>query len=193
MDRNHEQRRRRQNQNQNQSFHQTSSNSHGNQGSARQDRSIGAGLSNEEKYPVPNRPPKRDYPPDPLTGQAIDNVYTAFTHRDTEQPTSFDAVLEHVRNAENITESQTLIYVGSGCFGVYEEVEENGRRRLVLQRKITYEDSHHKPDWRRELAPGISRDYQPSPEPLSQLYSQDEQSQFPKIGAASGAYMPRSS
>ena len=191
MDRNHDQRRRRQNQNQNQnqSFHQ----GHGNQASVRPDRSISAGLSNEEKYPMPVRPAKRDYPPDPLTGQPIENVYTAFTHRDTEQPTSFDAVLEHVRNAENIAENQSLIYVGSGCFGVYEEVEENGRRRLVLQRKIAYEDSHHKPDWRRELAPGISRDYQPTPEPLSQLYSSEEQSQFPKIGASSGAYMPRSS
>ena len=192
MDRNQDQRRRRPNQNQG-SQPAPNPNFHGGAGNGRSERSIGQGLSNEEKYPMPVRPPKREYPLDPITGAPVDNVYTAFTHRETEQPTSFDAVLDHLRNAENIAENQQLIYVGSGSFGVYEEVEENGRRHLALQRKITYEDSHHKPDWRRELAPGISRDYQPAPQPLSQLYSQDEQSQFPKIGASSGAYIPRTS
>lgn len=183
MDRNHDPRRRRHNQNQGQ--HQAPA--------PRPERSIGAGLSNEEKYPVPPRPPRREYQPCPISGQPIDNIHTALVHRESEQPANFDAVLELLRNAENLSERQKLVYVGSGCFGVYEEVEENGRRHLALQRKIVYEDGHHKPEWRRELAPGISRDYLPAPESLSQLYSAEELAHFPKIGAASGAYMPRSS
>lgn len=155
------------------------------------DRSAFSQYSREEKYPTPPQPPKRDYAPDPVTGKAIDNIYTAMTHRDSEQPVAFDTVIEQLRNAENLSERQQLIYVGSGQFGIYDEVEEGGKKRLVLQRKVTYEDSHHKPDWRRELAPGISRDYKPTPEPLDRLYSVEEQSAFPKIGAQSGAYMPK--
>jgi hypothetical protein len=155
------------------------------------DRSAFSHYSREEKYPTPPQPPKRDYDPDPVTGKPIENIFTAMTHRDSERPVSFDTVIEQLRNAENLSERQQLIYVGSGQFGIYEEVEEGGKKRLVLQRKITYEDSHHKPDWRRELAPGISRDYRPTPEPLDRLYTVEEQSAFPKIGAQSGAYMPK--
>jgi hypothetical protein len=157
------------------------------------DRSAFSHYSREEKFPTPPVAPKRDYAPDPVTGKAIDNIYTAMTHRESEQPVSFDTIIEQLRNAENLDERQQLIYVGSGQFGVYDEVEEGGKKRLVLNRKIVYEDSHHKPDWRRELAPGISRDYRPAPTPLDQLYSPEEESAFPKIGAASSAYLPRSS
>jgi hypothetical protein len=149
--------------------------------------------SREEKYPAPPVPPKRDYQPDPVTGKPIDNIYTAMMHRESEQPVAFDTVIEQLRNAENIGERQQLAYIGSGQFGVYEEVEENGRKRLTLVRRIVYEDGHRKPDWRRELSPGISRDYRPAPEPLDHLYSPEEERAFPKIGAASSAYMPRSS
>jgi hypothetical protein len=147
----------------------------------------------EEKYPLPPVPPKREYQPDPVTGKPIDNIYTALMHRDSEQPVSFDTVIEQLRNAENLGERQQLIYIGSGQFGVYEEVEEGGKKRLQLVRRVVYEDGHRKPDWRRELSPGISRDYRPAPEPLDRLYSPEEERAFPKIGAASSAYMPRSS
>ena len=157
------------------------------------ERSAFSHYSREEKYPTPPVPPKRDYAPDPVTGKAIDNVYTALVHRDSEQPVSFDTVIEQLKNAENLGANQQLIYVGSGQFGVYDEVDEGGKKRLMLNRKIAYEDGHHKPDWRRELSPGISRDYRPTPEPLDRLYSQEEERNFPKIGAASSAYMPRSS
>ncbi len=144
-----------------------------------------------EKFPQVPKPPKRDYEPCSLSGKEIENIFIAVAHRDTGKPVNFDAVVDFLRNSEHIKPEQDLIYVGAGCFGVYEEQEENGLKQKVQINKIVYEDNHHKPDWRRELAPGISRDYMPSPSPLSDLYTQEELRAFPKLGSETGSYMPR--
>lgn len=158
----------------------------------RPDRFQGPQLTHEEKFPPIPKPPKRDYDPCPISGNAIDNIFTAIDHRETGKPATFDGVLELIRNAENLPETDQLLYVGSGAFGVYQEVQENGLKKMVQVRKIVYEESHHKPDWRRELSPGISRDYIPAPRPLSELYTPEEERQFPKLGAGN-VYMPRNS
>jgi len=146
-----------------------------------------------EKFPPIIKPERKEYPPCPISGAPIENIFTAINHRETNQPANFDAFVKYLREAEQLSDKQFLLYVGSGTFGVYEEELENGRKKMVQVRKIVYEDSHEKPLWRKELSPGISRDYIPNPTPLSQLYSLEEEQAFPKIGATNGAYLPRNS
>jgi hypothetical protein len=135
--------------------------------------------------------PVREYQPDPVNGKPIESIYQAIVHRDTKRPINFETALEQVKNTESLGPNEFVCYIGSGNFAVYCEREENGRKTLELRKKIMYEDHHEKPDWRRELSPGISRDYQPTPRPLSELYSADELRAFPRLGTGSGIYLPR--
>ena len=73
-------------------------------------------------------------------------------------------------------------------------MDQKGQKpRYVIRKRIQYEDEFEKHSWRRELSPGISRDYKPTPQPLSELYDEAEES----IGQSgygknhSSIYMPR--
>lgn len=143
------------------------------------------------KY-MPPPPPERDYEPCPVSGKDIDNIITAITDPDNGEPSRFDAVLQRLKKREELSGNQRIVYIGAGNFAVVEEKKEGRRKYIEVVKKIPYEDTHHKKDWRRELSPGISRDYVPQPEPLDNLYSTDEIMSFPKLGASSGvSYMPR--
>lgn len=146
-----------------------------------------------EKFPAVPRVEKKTYDPCPISGVTIENVFSAMTHRESGKPADFDAVLRFLRDSESIPEDQKIIYIGSGVFGIYQDVVENGRKHLQLLRKIVWEDSHHKPQWRKELAPGVSKDYIPHPLPLSQLYTPEEEREFPRLGAVNNTYLPRNS
>jgi hypothetical protein len=135
--------------------------------------------------------PKRDYEPDPVNGQPIENIFVAIMHRDNKKPINFETALEQVKNTENLGPGEFVCYIGAGNFAVYQESEQSGRKTLALRKKIAYEDHHEKPQWRRELSPGISRDYVPEPRPLSELYTAEELRNFPRLGTGSGIYLPR--
>ena len=129
-------------------------------------------------------PPKREYDPCPLSGQVIDNIYLAISDPESGKPARFDKVLEHLRKREEIQKGQQLVYIGAGNFGIVENTSKKGKRRIELIKKIPYEDSYQKKQWRRELSPGVSRDYVPSPEPLDSLYTLEELKSFPKLGVS---------
>jgi hypothetical protein len=141
---------------------------------------------------MPPKPEPREYDACPLSGEPIDNIYVAIADPDSGNPTRFDKVLERLAGREELTENQRLVYIGAGNFAVIEERVKDRRKTVEVVKKIPYEDTHQKNAWRRELSPGISRDYVPQPEPLDNLYTTEEIMSFPKLGAASGAsYMPR--
>jgi hypothetical protein len=137
--------------------------------------------------------PKRQYAPDPITGKPIENILTAIMQRDSKEPINFDTALDQVKNSEHLGPNDIVCYIGSGNFAVYTEHNTNGRKYMELKKKIAYEDNHEKPVWRRELSPGISRDYVPTPQNLSELYTQEELMNFPRMGSGSGIYLPKNS
>lgn len=141
------------------------------------------------KY-MPPPPPERDYEPCPISGSKIDNIFVAIADPDSGSPCRFDKVLDRLAKREELQSNQRLVYIGAGNFGILEEKGRGNGRRLELIKKIPYEDTHQKNQWRRELSPGISRDYVPEPRPLDDLYTQDELNSFPKLGAAHlGSFM----
>jgi len=148
----------------------------------------------ERQVPPPMvilKAPVRNYDPDPVNGEPIENIVTAINHRDSNKPANFETILEQVKGSESLGPGEFVCYIGAGDFAVYKEAEENGRKTLELKKKIPYEDRHQKPVWRRELSPGISRDYEPTPEPLSSLYTQEEERAFPRLGSGTMSYMPK--
>lgn len=140
---------------------------------------------------MPPKPEAKEYDPCPLSGEPIDNIIVAIGDPDSGLPSRFDKVLERIAKHEELGEHQRLVYIGAGNFGIVEEIVRDRRKYLELIKKIPYEDTHKKQPWRRELSPGISRDYIPNPEPIDSLYTHEEIMNFPKLGASAGSYTPR--
>jgi hypothetical protein len=131
-----------------------------------------------EKHYMPPPVPQREYEPDPITGEPIDNIYTAITEPTTGKPANFDSILKQLEEQEELGPGERIIYVGKGEFGVLQE-NKSGRKasdqpRFFIRKRITIEDEYEKYEWRKELSPGISRDYTPAPEPLSELFDEAE-------------------
>lgn len=122
---------------------------------------------------MPPPVPKREYEPCPISGDPINNIYTAIADPVSGRPANFDSVLGRLAESEELAENETIVYLGRGSFGVL--VDDTAKKpRYYVRKRIQFEDEHEKYPWRRELSPGISRDYVPSPQPLSELYDEAE-------------------
>lgn len=126
-----------------------------------------------EKHFMPPPVPRRDYGPDPISGEPIADILTAITDPDSGKPANFDSVLQRLEQEEELAENERIVYVGRGAFGVLVE-QKDKKPRYYIRKRIQVEDEREKYSWRRELAPGISRDYTPEPQPLSELYEEAE-------------------
>ncbi len=146
---------------------------------------------------MPDPVPDRDYDPCPVCGGEIKDPFTAIAHGRTRRPAHLECIVEELSETENVGTDQRIAYIGRGRFGVIdkEPVVEEGKKRLSIRRIIEYEsDSEHEqqPPWRKELSPGISRDYSPEPEPLSELDQKEKPSLRESLGTNRDAiYMPR--
>lgn len=145
-----------------------------------------------EIHRLPDPIPDREHEPCPISGEPIDDILTAITHPASGKPARFDAVITSLSQREQLEEDERIAYIGKGTFGIIKmQRGSNGRQELVVRKRITYEEGHDKQDWRRELAPGISRDYPPEPRPLSELYSSEELSAFPRFDAGGSTHLSR--
>lgn len=122
---------------------------------------------------MPSPVPRREYEPDPVTGEPISDILTAIADPETGRPANFDSIVQRLEQEEELAENERIVYVGRGAFGVL--VDQKGKKpRYYIRKRIQVEDEHEKYGWRRELSPGISRDYTPGPQPLSELYDEAE-------------------
>ena len=86
---------------------------------------------------------------------------------------NFDRVIQRLAESEELQPNEAICYLGRGSFGIL--VDQKGKKpRYFVRKRIQFEDEHEKYTWRRELSPGISRDYVPSPQRLSELYDEAE-------------------
>ena len=124
-----------------------------------------------DKHFMPPPVPRRDYGPDPITGEPISDILTAITDPESGRPANFDSVVRRLEEQETVAENERIVYIGKGTFGIL--VEDKSRKpRYTIRKRIQVEDDHQRHEWRKELSPGISRDFIPSPEPLSELYDE---------------------
>jgi hypothetical protein len=136
---------------------------------------------NPAKYYMPEPPPKREYPPCPISGEPIDDPYSAVEDPETGRPARLDSVIKKLSESERLGPNERVAYIGQGAFGVVEDRKENGKKRVVIKKRIEFETGRTVGEWRKELSPGISRDYRPNPEPLSSLYTDEQERTFPRF------------
>lgn len=148
-----------------------------------------------EKHFLPDAPPQREYEPCGLSGEEIDDIVTAIAHPHTGKPVRFESVIRTLldQEQEELGEDERLAYIGKGTFGIVRVEKKGGRPELTVRKYFHYEDTHEKHRWRRELAPGISRDYVPDPQPLSDLYTAEELASFPRFDSAGSSVITRGS
>ncbi|MFP4510405.1 MAG: hypothetical protein ACLFNQ_09770 [Spirochaetaceae bacterium] len=143
---------------------------------------------------MPDPIPEREYAPCPVCGKAIEHVFSAVAHRSNGMPAHIECIIEELSGEEQLEEGDRIVYLGRGNFGVVgkEPRVEEGRRLFNVKRRIQYETGSDTPDWRRELSPGISRDYTPEPERLDEVAPAREQTLRETLGTERDAiYMPR--
>ena len=150
-------------------------------------------LDDPSRAYMPPPPPVREYEPDPVSGQPILNPLTAIAHPASGRPMNIETVLSMFEEQESPKEDEQIAYIGAGAFAVVQSKMDGGRSSVEIVKKLPYEDTHEKYPWRKELSPGISRDYIPQPESLDNLYTTEEIREFPRLGASTAAYMPKSS
>lgn len=167
----------------------------GNREKARQPRKKKPTPFDPEKHYLPEAPPERDYDPCDLSGEEIDDITTAIAHPHTGKPVRFESVIKTLldQEQEELQEDERLAYLGKGTFGIIkiEKKKGGGRPELTVRKYFHYEDTHERHAWRRELAPGISRDYIPDPQPLADLYSAEEIAAFPRFDSAGSSVVSR--
>lgn len=143
---------------------------------------------------MPDPIPEREYAPCPVCGKAIEHVFSAVAHRTNGMPAHIECIIEELSKEEQLDEGDRIVYLGRGNFGVVgkEPRVEEGRKLFNVKRRIQYETGSDSPDWRRELSPGISRDYTPEPERLDEIAPEKEQTLRETLGTDRDAiYMPR--
>lgn len=125
-----------------------------------------------ENITMPGPVPEREYGECPISNQPIEDIYTAIEDPDSGRPARFEAVLELLAEREKIDDDERIVYIGSGTFAVVEDQPDGGFP--FIKRRIEFEDTQQRREWRRELSPGISRDYSPQPESIQELYTREE-------------------
>ena len=122
---------------------------------------------------MPPPVPRRDYGPDPISGEPLADILTAIADPGSGRPANFETVLKQLEEQERLAENERIVYVGKGSFGVLVE-NTSSKPRYNIRKRIQVEDEYEKYEWRKELSPGISRDYVPAPQPLSVLFDEAE-------------------
>ena len=141
---------------------------------------------------MPDPIPERDYAPCPVCGKAIEHVFSAIAHEGSGPPAHIECIIAELTERESLAKDERVVYLGKGNFGVVSDKPrvEDGKRLFNVVRRIQYEDEA--PDWRRELSPGISRDYTPDPQPVAEKQPETEQTLAESLGQERDAiYMPR--
>ncbi len=122
---------------------------------------IGAGIQRLKPKPVYKRKQNPDgfivatpptYTPNcDICSEIITDSHSAISLGTTGLASHFDCVVNYLAKRENLGESEHIVYLGAGEFGVAKIKTE--KEPLEVLRRITYEDSRHENNaWRRELA-----------------------------------------
>ena len=85
-------------------------------------------------------------------GQPIKEIIGAIADKVSGEPVHFDCVLQHLQNTEHIHETEKIIYIGQGRFGVVQFENPHDLRRFTIKRIIEWEGRESRPAWRSTIA-----------------------------------------
>ena len=87
--------------------------------------------------------------------QDIQDLSTAIALPEPERlPAHFDCIIKRIKENENLGEKEQVVYLGSGSFGVVENVSGNQGNQgpnFKIIKKIDFEDKENVPEWRKEM------------------------------------------
>jgi len=83
-----------------------------------------------------------------ICNNPIRDVSAAVTDQETEKPAHFDCIIKKLSERESLESQEKVIYLGSGCFGVVKIIN---NKKFEIIRKIKYENSEERIDWRKEM------------------------------------------
>ncbi|MCL2480734.1 MAG: hypothetical protein FWF38_03375 [Spirochaetaceae bacterium] len=83
--------------------------------------------------------------------QDIQDISSAIALPETGNPAHFDCVLKRIKENENLREKEQLVYLGSGTFGIIENISTNQNPNFKIIRKIDFEDHENIPEWRKQM------------------------------------------
>lgn len=85
-------------------------------------------------------------------GQLIEEVIGAIADKASGEPVHFDCVLQHLQSTERIRETEKIVYIGQGRFGVVHFENPHDLRHFSIKRIIEWESRDSRPAWRDTIA-----------------------------------------
>jgi hypothetical protein len=92
-----------------------------------------------------------DYPNCPLCGRSVRNLNIAIEDKTSHEPAHFECIIKHIAESTQLGQNERIHYLGSGCFGIIKYEEGKGLASFSVKKRIQYEDTIKKPDWRKKL------------------------------------------
>ncbi len=86
------------------------------------------------------------------------DIQSAIAFPPSDQPAHFECVIRRIGEDEKISESERVVYLGNGSFGIIEDRTASGESKYVIRKRIQFEEPEKAVGWRKELSPGISRE-----------------------------------
>ena len=81
----------------------------------------------------------------------IEDLSSAIALPSTGEPAHFDCVLSKVKETETLAENEQVVYLGSGSFGVIQNISDTQNPNFKIIKKIDFEKSENMPEWRKQL------------------------------------------
>ncbi len=113
----------------------------------------------------------------------VKDIFTALEEPSTQKIISFDEALESLKKTETLQHDETIVYIGGGYFAVvaYPTTKNKKYKTSVeIRRKIKFEEQNNL-QWRTKLCYDLSFLHKLNPEPISELYTEEELLTFPNF------------
>lgn len=104
----------------------------------------------EVKAPV--KMPLFDPVPCSFCGKPVTDFASALAHNESGEPVHFDCVLSYLTERENLSEGQSVAYIGQGRFGVIRMKNPSDASRFSIEKVIEWESRDKKYEWRSTIA-----------------------------------------
>lgn len=96
-------------------------------------------------------PTPQVFPDCPICRQAVRELASALTHRESGQPAHFDCIMRELRDSNDLAPQEKICYLGGGSFGILEFRQAGAPSGFVIRKRIQYEGKDSVPEWKKPL------------------------------------------
>lgn len=88
----------------------------------------------------------------PICGKRIEDMEYAISDRQSGKPAHFDCIISRLSTAEDISEGESIVYIGQGTFAVMRYDNKEDPKTFHIVRKIEWENTVSSIPWRHEIS-----------------------------------------